>query len=113
MCRPCFLRPLPSAFDIAAVNETLASVGVLQTAQPAEVLKLYKLLFRHAPADLREDERVEKCIRAASASNIAHGSRWVFADLCVLAICLTSQSCGSWRHEQLQASDVPRPRVRH
>ncbi|CAE8733058.1 unnamed protein product [Polarella glacialis] len=31
------------------------------------VLKLYKLLFRHAPADLREDERVEKCIRAASA----------------------------------------------
>lgn len=30
------------------------------------VLKLYKLLFRHAPADLREDEHVDNCIRKSS-----------------------------------------------
>jgi len=33
------------------------------------VLKLHKLLFRHSPADLREDEHVESCIRAASSSS--------------------------------------------
>jgi hypothetical protein len=32
------------------------------------VLKLYKLLFRHAAADVREDERVGRCLREASAS---------------------------------------------
>ena len=31
------------------------------------VLKLYKLLYRHDPADIREDERVEQAIRAGSA----------------------------------------------
>jgi len=29
------------------------------------VLKLYKLLFRHAPVDVREDEHAEQCIRKA------------------------------------------------
>lgn len=32
------------------------------------ILKLYKLLFRHAPADLREDDSVDNCIRKASSS---------------------------------------------
>lgn len=32
------------------------------------VLKLYKLLFRHAAADVREDERIGRCLRDASAS---------------------------------------------
>lgn len=35
------------------------------------ILKLYKLLFRHAPADLREDESVDACIRSKGGSSSA------------------------------------------
>lgn len=34
------------------------------------VLKLQKLLFRHAPADLREDEHAEQCLRSAAQSGV-------------------------------------------
>lgn len=50
--------------------------GTMEEAQDATldhlekfvVLKLYKLLFRHAAADVREDERVGRCLRDVSAS---------------------------------------------
>ena len=35
------------------------------------VLKLYKLLYRHDPADIREDERVEQALRVGAAKGAA------------------------------------------
>lgn len=37
------------------------------------VLKLHKLLFRHAPADVREDERVDRCIKASKLGALPPG----------------------------------------
>eukprot|EP00933_Yihiella_yeosuensis_P040143 TRINITY_DN3435_c1_g3_i1.p1 TRINITY_DN3435_c1_g3~~TRINITY_DN3435_c1_g3_i1.p1 ORF type:complete len:368 (-),score=75.93 TRINITY_DN3435_c1_g3_i1:39-1142(-) len=51
----------PAAAEVA---QELAEEGL----EKFVVLKLYKLLFRHAPADLREDERVEKCLRSAASA---------------------------------------------
>mmetsp|Transcript_21724 Transcript_21724/g.61453 ORF Transcript_21724/g.61453 Transcript_21724/m.61453 type:complete len:379 (+) Transcript_21724:127-1263(+) len=35
------------------------------------VLKLFKVVFRHSPADLREDEHVDFCIHAAASSPLS------------------------------------------
>eukprot|EP00930_Biecheleria_cincta_P100634 TRINITY_DN92247_c0_g1_i1.p1 TRINITY_DN92247_c0_g1~~TRINITY_DN92247_c0_g1_i1.p1 ORF type:complete len:396 (-),score=89.39 TRINITY_DN92247_c0_g1_i1:34-1221(-) len=62
-----------SSPDLADTGQELAGEGL----EKFVVLKLYKLLFRHAPADLREDERVE----AAISSGRSAGARGPHAAL--------------------------------
>jgi len=45
-------------------------LGVAEGLEKFVVHKLHKLLFRHAPCDLREDERVEQCIRSSSMGSL-------------------------------------------
>lgn len=53
------------ADDISEEANELAMEGL----EKFVMLKLYKLLFRHDPADLREDENVENCIHRSSPSS--------------------------------------------
>lgn len=59
---------VPKLFGTSAFADDTceeAKQSALEGLEKFVVLKLYKLLFRHAPADLREDEHVESCIRQA------------------------------------------------
>ncbi|CAE7688251.1 VPS9A [Symbiodinium sp. CCMP2456] len=47
-------------------GEKVASELANEGLEKFVVLKLYKLLFRHDPADIREDERVEQALRSAA-----------------------------------------------
>ncbi|CAE7321187.1 BP80 [Symbiodinium microadriaticum] len=47
-------------------GENVASELANEGLEKFVVLKLYKLLFRHDPADIREDERVEQALRSAA-----------------------------------------------
>jgi len=76
-------------FETQAWKDDLSEDAYDQALEGLEkflVLKLHKLLFRHAPADLREDESVEECIRSASATlplpAMSEASREMFEAAC-------------------------------
>lgn len=55
------------AFASDPPNEAQQAAG--EGLEKFVVLKLYKLLFRHSAADLREDERLDRCIKQSSVAS--------------------------------------------